>query len=83
MLKSVEGVYQDGKIKLVESPGSMPDQTRVIVTFLPSGSIDLQARGVDPAQAADLCARLNTFVEDWNSPEMDIYDDYDTAKANL
>ncbi len=45
--------------------------------------IDLRTRGIDEAQAADLRARLATFAEDWNSPEMDIYDNYDAAKANL
>jgi hypothetical protein len=26
---------------------------------------------------------LATFAEDWDSPEMDIYDNYDAVKANL
>ena len=30
-----------------------------------------------------ICARLNRFAEDWESSEMRIYDDYDTAKSNL
>lgn len=60
----------------------MRDQTRVLVTFLESSPISLQARGIDDAQAA-LRAQLYTFSEDWDSPEMDIYDDYDTVKANL
>jgi len=30
-----------------------------------------------------LRARLATFAEEWNAPEMDIYDNYDAAKANL
>ena len=83
MLKSVAGVYRDGKIELAEVPVNMPDETNVIVTFLESGPIDLQARGIDEAQAADLRARLKTFAEDWDSPEMDVYDDYDAAKAKL
>jgi hypothetical protein len=83
MFKSIEGVYRNGKIELVEVPSNVRDETRVIVTFLEPGSIDLQARGIDEAQAAELRARLTTFAEDWESPEMAIYDDYDTAKANL
>ena len=59
------------------------DDTRVIVTFLKSGSIDLGKRGIDEAQAADLRSRLSTFAEDWNSPEMDIYDDYDATKSYI
>ena len=34
MLKSVEGVYRDGKIELTEFPGDVRNDTRVIVTFL-------------------------------------------------
>ena len=83
MLKSVTGIYRAGKIELVEVPVNIPDKTRVIVTFLDSGSIDLQAHGIDEAQAADLRARLQAFAEDWDSPEMAAYDDYDTTKAKL
>ena len=83
MLKSIEGIYRNGKIELVEAPGDVRDETHVIVTFLEPRSIDLRARGIDEAQAAELRARLATFAEDWDSPEMDIYDDYDAAKANL
>jgi hypothetical protein len=34
MLKSVEGIYREGKIELLERPGDIKE-TRVIVTFLP------------------------------------------------
>jgi len=83
MLKSVEGIYRNGKVELAEVPTDLSEEARVIVTFLESGSIDLRARGIDEAQAADLRARLATFAEDWESPEMGIYDNYDAAKANL
>ena len=83
MLKSVEGVYRDGRIELVELPSEVRDLTRVIVTFLESSPLSLQARGINEDQAADLRAQLYTFCEDWDSPEMDIYDDYDTVKAKL
>jgi hypothetical protein len=26
---------------------------------------------------------LGTFAEEWNSPDMDLYDNYDAAKAKL
>jgi hypothetical protein len=73
MLKSVEGVYRDGKIELLELPPPNA-QGKVIVTFLESGAIDLAARGIDESQAADLRHRLQTIAEDWNLPEMDAYD---------
>lgn len=38
-------------------------------------AVDLQTRGIGGAQAADLRSRLSTFAEDWNRPEMAIYDE--------
>jgi hypothetical protein len=83
MLKTIEGVYRNGKIELAEVPSDVRNETRVIVTFLEPSPIDLRARGIDEAHAAELRARLATFAEDWDSPEMDIYNDYDAAKARL
>ena len=83
MLTSVEGLYRNGEIELMEVPTDVRRETRVIVTFLKPGLIDLRARGIDEAHAADLRGRLATFAEDWDSPEMDIYDDYDAAKAHI
>ena len=47
------------------------------------GNIDLRECGINEAQAAELRARLACFAEDWESPEMDIYDNYDEEKAKL
>ncbi|MBZ0321038.1 MAG: hypothetical protein K8L91_31775 [Anaerolineae bacterium] len=76
MLRSVEGVYRNGKIELAEIPSNVDENTRVIVTFLADGPINLAEVGISEAQAADLRARLRTFMEDWDRPEMDIYNDY-------
>jgi hypothetical protein len=73
MLKSVEGIYRDGRIELLEMPEGI-DEARVIITFLPTGRVDLRERRIDESQAADLRARLRTFAEDWESPEMEAYD---------
>ncbi len=83
MLTTVEGVYRNGCVELIELPRQVAENTRVIVTFLGTGEVDLAAQGIDREQAADLRARFQTFAEDWESPEMDIYDDYDTHKAKL
>jgi hypothetical protein len=83
MITTIEGVYRGGQIELAEMPSDVREGTPVIVMFLPSRSIDLQARGIDEAQAADLRSRLATFAEDWESPEMSLYDNYDAVKANL
>ena len=37
-------------------------------------AVDLQDRGIDQQQAADLRQRLKTFSQDWDRPEMDAYD---------
>ncbi len=79
MSKNVEGIYRSGKVELLETPSDVPEDTRVTVTF-PDSKLDLRERGIDEAQAADLRARLRTFVEEWESPEMDIYDNYDSIK---
>ena len=83
MLNSIEGIDRKGKVELAEVPYNIDDDTRVIVTFLKSGSIDLRKRGIDEAQAADLRSRLSTFEKDWNSPEMDIYDDYNATRSYI
>lgn len=81
MLTSIEGIYRDGRIELMESPAEIQNETRVIVTFMSSSVIDLKAQGINQIQAAELRVALATF-EDWNEPEMDVYNDYDAAKAN-
>ena len=83
MSKTIEGVYRKGKIELSETPNDMDEGTRVVVTFLSLGSIDLREHGISKAQAGELRARLVCFAEDWESPEMDIYDNYDEEKAKL
>ena len=54
-------------------------------TVLPleGNAIDLRARGIDETQAAEMRARLASFAEDWESPEMEVYDNYDEEKAKL
>ena len=75
MLRSVEGVYREGKIELLE-PAPEGATGRVIVTFIsaPAHVIDLAERGISADQAAHLRHRLATFSEDWQRPEMDAYD---------
>ncbi|MFN5472103.1 MAG: hypothetical protein ACK6BN_13685 [Pseudanabaena sp.] len=83
MLTTVEGIYRNGQIELIESPNNLLEGTRIIVTFLETKTIDLASQSIDKAQAELLRTSLSTFAEDWNSPEMSIYDDYDAAKAKL
>jgi len=83
MLKTIEGIYRDGRVELMEHPRNVGDETRVIVTFLDMGRIDLWERGISEQTALELRARLCTFAEDWDSPEMSVYDNYDAAKTSL
>lgn len=82
MSTSIKGIYRDGVIVLREQPEGIEDETPVLVTFPDSSVIDLPTRGIDEAAAIELQAALATF-EDWKLPEMEIYDDYDAAKAKL
>ena len=76
MLTTIHGIYRSGRIELAEAPQNVREDTPVIVTFLTPAQIDLSARGIDERKAADLRASFATFVEDWESPEIDIYDNY-------
>jgi hypothetical protein len=82
MLTSIQGIYRKGKVELIRKPKNISDETSVIVTFLDSGSVDLRKRGINKAQAKTLRAQLATFAEDWDSPEMNAYDNYDDAKSH-
>ena len=83
MSTTIEGIYRNGKIELSETPHDVCEGTRVVVTFLTPGSVNLREHGIDKAQAAELRARLACFAEDWESPEMEVYDNYDEEKAKL
>jgi hypothetical protein len=75
MVKSVEGVYRNGKVELIE-PIAEAEGSRVIVTWIqPASSVDLRGKGIDESQAADLRRRLAPSAADWERPEMDAYDE--------
>jgi len=76
MLTSVRGIYRKGQIEFSEKPQNIEDETEVIVTFV-TPYTDLRKRGIDEEQARLLRTQLSAFAEDWDSPEMSLYDDYD------
>lgn len=76
MPRTVEGVYRKGRVELSERPKGVKEETPVLVTIPGDRPINLRERGIDEGQAADLRRRLAAFTEDWDSPEMSIYDDY-------
>lgn len=91
MLQSVEGIYREGTIELLETPAEV-QESRVIVTFLSNvknaesdgeaKGVNLRCLSVSREETAELRHKFSTF-EDWNDPAMDIYDDYDAAKNAL
>jgi len=80
MLTSLHGIYRKGKIEIEKPPQDIQDETPVIVTFLAKNDINLHERGIDKKQARLLRAQLATFSDDWDDPEMDVYDNYDAAR---
>jgi hypothetical protein len=75
MLTSVQGVYRDGKIELLETPANLKE-ARVIVTFLPAdGPIDLRARGISEEEAAEMRWGFGAGAADWDDPVMNVYND--------
>jgi hypothetical protein len=76
MVKSVEGIYRNGKVELLE-PIEGAEGSRVIVTLVHAAqAVDLRERGIDTHQAAGLRQRLSRFAEDWDRPEMAAYDEF-------
>lgn len=82
MLPTIHGIYKQGKVVLSEPP-PIEGETPVIVTFLKPDSLDLGSRGIDEKLAGELRARMDSFAEEWMSPEMDVYDNYDKSRGGF
>jgi hypothetical protein len=75
MLQTIQGIYRDGKVELLAMPAGV-SEARVLVTFLPTeGPVDLRAKGISEEEAAELRWRWGAAAEDWDRPEMDVYND--------
>jgi len=74
MLKSVEGIYRDGKVELLEKPEDLKD-ARVIVTFLPAPKEQRATPPLTDSEIAELRWRFTAWEEDWNAPGMEAYDE--------
>ena len=55
MMKTVEGTYQNGQVRLVEIPSGVSDSTKVLVTFLAPGKLD-------PTKLRQLIDQLETIA---------------------
>ena len=78
---TVEGIYKDGRIELLENV-SQVKQSKVLITFLETSDVDLQTLGINEAEAGKLREKFAAF-EDWNDSALDVYNDYDRAKSAL
>jgi hypothetical protein len=68
------GHIRNGQITLDE-PAVLPEGAEVSIHVVQNnGSVDLAQRQISPQQAENLRARLKSFEEDWQRPEMDAYD---------
>jgi hypothetical protein len=79
-MTTIAGIYRDGHIELAEQPQNIAGEARVLVTFLEPGHVELATRGIGPAEADELRSRLATFADEWDSPEMSAYDNYDAHR---
>ena len=75
MATQLDGIYRNGRIDLAAIPHEA-EGSRVVVTWVGSAeTVDLRERGVGLEQAADLRFRLSAFRDDWDQPEMAVYDE--------
>jgi hypothetical protein len=79
MIQSVEGVFRNGKVELLEEPVDV-GEARVIVTFLPDASGPAGGPSFTREEVADLRGKLAAWEEDWNAPGMEQYGDYETRR---
>ena len=74
MATTLEGLYRNGKIDLTQLP-DWAEGSRVLVTWVRGPeAVELADHGIGAEQAAGLRHRLSTFAEDWDRPEMCVYD---------
>ena len=74
MLKTMEGIYRDGKVEFTEKPPKVRE-ARVIVTFLPLRSSKVEAPKLTFSEVSELRGKLSAWEEDWNAPGMEAYDE--------
>jgi hypothetical protein len=77
MFQSLEGVFRNGKIELLEEPKNIRE-ARVIVTFLPVGPPGGPSFTLE--EVDELRDKLAAWEEDWNAPGMEAYDDYEARR---
>lgn len=77
------GIFRNGKVEFAQLPDGVPDETPAVVTFAIEDASALEQRGITPEQATAFRLALGAGIDDWDTPDMDIYNDYDSQKAEL
>ena len=81
MLKTVEGIYRDGRIELENLPENVGDRSSVLITFLDAGMVDpVQLRRlIDQLEAMVPTVRQHdAFLNSYAPEDEGLYDDYPT-----
>lgn len=55
----------------MKQPTDLPNDSQTPTSL----HVDFREQGIDGRLAAELRERFATFAEDWDAPEMDIYDE--------
>lgn len=55
MIETIEGIYENGQVRLTEPPHNIEDRTQVLVIFLDRNNID-------PAKLSESIARIETIA---------------------
>ena len=79
MNQTVEGIFRNGKVELLQEPENI-HEARVIVTFLPDAIGPEGGPSFTPDEVADLRGKLAAWEEYWNAPGMEAYDDYEARR---
>ena len=91
MLKSIEGIYVQGEIKLQEKPDDIPQNTKVIVTFLTNNQLvsdnsQEQVLTNDPLddflEEANKIAQNHQLPSEYHFNRQEIYQDENQEKED-
>lgn len=81
MLKTVKGIYLNGKIELNEVPENIPAQTPVIITFITESNLENLDNQITTYHDLDFLA--GTWTEDDETEFLSNTNDFNKIDQNL
>lgn len=81
MLKTVKGIYLNGKIELNEVPNNIPEQTPVIITFIMESNLENLENQITTYHDLDFLA--GTWTEDDEIEFLSNTNDFNKIDKNL